>query len=53
MTVEFPSKSSWLQLYEYLVLLKWDLNQESESEIAVFDSLGSLCLGSENGLRWH
>jgi len=35
MTVEFPSKSSWLQLYDYLVLLKWDLNQESESEIAV------------------
>merc|ERR1712166_712851 len=33
--VEFPSKSTWLQLYDYLVLLKWDLNQESQSEIAV------------------
>ena len=35
MNVDFPSKSSWLQLYDYLVLLKWDLNQEPESEIAV------------------
>eukprot|EP00656_Telonema_subtile_P028438 TRINITY_DN3088_c0_g1_i1.p1 TRINITY_DN3088_c0_g1~~TRINITY_DN3088_c0_g1_i1.p1 ORF type:complete len:387 (+),score=86.08 TRINITY_DN3088_c0_g1_i1:124-1284(+) len=33
--VELSSKSTWRQLHDYFVLLKWDLNQESESEIAV------------------